>query len=164
MVKRGEKHTHVTPKYTNKNILEPREGWRRGWGGAMVGIVVGGKNVEQSHFPVGAWNNYFWEFDLQLSWQMQLHRNSSKRRNHLLKVTDLWAEVQKLTGVFPIRQSLRLRNHWLQFLQRFLMVFNCILEFSESLLILRIYYRGTWNLFHNSLNCLSIHVGVYKRE
>ena len=85
MVKKGEKHTHVTPKYANKNILEPREEWRWGWGGAMVDIVVEGKNFEQSDYPIGAQNIYFWtgsEFDLQ---QMQLRQNSSKRRNHLLR-------------------------------------------------------------------------------
>ena len=56
-VKRGEKHTHVTQKHANKNISEPREGWRWEQGGATAGIVVEGKNVERSHYPVGARNN-----------------------------------------------------------------------------------------------------------
>ena len=70
------------------------------------------------------------------------------------------------TGVFLIRQSLQLGNCWLQIFQRFLMIFYCILEFSESFLILRIYDGSprTRNFLHNSLNRLSAGVGVYKRE
>jgi hypothetical protein len=55
VVKMREKHTYVTQKYANKNILEPREGWRWEWGGAMAGIVVEGKDVELLHYPVWVW-------------------------------------------------------------------------------------------------------------
>src|ERR1700683_3565849 len=69
------------------------------------------------------------------------------------------------TGVFPTRQSLWLGNCLLPIFQRFLMIFYYILEFSESFLILRIYDGSprTWNLLHNSLNCLSVSVGIYER-
>jgi hypothetical protein len=53
VVKRGEKHIHVTQKYADKNILETREGWRREWGGAMAGIVVEGKDAQQEFYYIG---------------------------------------------------------------------------------------------------------------
>ena len=42
-------------------------------------------------------------------------------------------------GIFLIRKVTRLRNWWLQFLKRFLMVFHHALEFSDCLLVLRIF-------------------------
>jgi hypothetical protein len=70
------------------------------------------------------------------------------------------------TGIFLIRQALWLGNHRLQFFQGFLMVLYHILEFSDGLLILRVYDGSprVRNFLHNSLNCLSVGIRIYERK
>jgi hypothetical protein len=79
----------------------------------------------------------------------------------------LGLSVRKVgTGIFLIRQVLWLGNCRLQFFQGFLMVLYCILELLDGLLILRVYNRSprVGKFLHNSLNCLSVGIGIYKRK
>src|SRR6267154_1003127 len=66
-------------------------------------------------------------------------------------------------GIFPIRKATRLRNGWLQFLERFLVVFHRILEFSDSLLVLWIDNGSPRSgyFLHYSLYGFSIRVGIH---
>jgi hypothetical protein len=70
------------------------------------------------------------------------------------------------TGIFLIRQVLSLGKHRLQFFQGFLMILYHILEFSDGLLILRVYDGSprVGNFLHNSLNHLSVGIGIYERK
>src|ERR1700676_3369390 len=92
------------------------------------------------------------------------------RHSYVFRPTDkiyLRLSVGKTgVGIFPIRQALRLRNWRLQFLQGFLMVFYSILEFSVGALVLRVYDGSprVRNFLHDSLNHLSVGIGIYERK
>jgi len=62
-----------------------------------------------------------------------------------------------------IRKAIRLGNWWLQFLERFLVVFHCVLEFSGCLLVLRVDNGspGSRYFFHYGLYGFSIRVRIY---
>jgi hypothetical protein len=66
-------------------------------------------------------------------------------------------------GIFPIRKAIRLRNWWLQSLERFFVVFHCILEFSDCLLVPRVDNGspGSRYFFHYGLYGLSIRARIY---
>src|SRR6267154_4727617 len=100
------------------------------------------------------------------------------RRNILVVLRELWCSdilrpsdkiYMRLSvgkpgvGIFLIRKATRLRNGWLQFLKRFLMVFHCVLEFSDCFLVLRIDDGSPRSgyFLHYSLYSFSIRVGIY---
>ena len=78
------------------------------------------------------------------------------------KIDVCFAVGESGARVFPIRKVTRLGNWWLQFLQRFLVIFDCVLEFSDGFLVLGVNDRSprSWYFLYFGLYGFSIRVGI----